>query len=94
MHISGNNDYNQILDNNSNSNVINSENNKNSNTIKNGKGKEKEKEKGKGKGNGNNDNKNNSKNNHLNPFYEISKMTASDIRNYRYNNGFEETEKW
>ena len=92
MHISGNNDYNQILDNNSNSNVMNSENNKNSNTISNGKGKGKEK--GKGKGNGNNDNKNNSKNNHLNPFYEISKMTASDIRNYRYNNGFEETEKW
>ena len=34
------------------------------------------------------------KNAHLNPFYEISKMTESDIRNYRYNNGFEETSKW
>ena len=36
----------------------------------------------------------NSKNNHLNPFYELSRMTAADLRNYRYNSGLEEVDGW
>jgi hypothetical protein len=33
-----------------------------------------------------------SSNNHLNPFYEIGRMTADDLRNHRYNSGLEESE--
>ena len=45
--------------------------------------------------NNDNDNNNtittdNTKNNHLNPFYEIGRMTDTEIRNYRYNNGLAE----
>lgn len=36
----------------------------------------------------------NSKNIHLNPFYELSRMTAADMRNYRYNSGLEEIDSW
>jgi hypothetical protein len=34
-----------------------------------------------------------SNNNHLNPFYEIGRMTADDLRNHRYNSGLEEPEE-
>ena len=36
----------------------------------------------------------NSKNIHLNPFYELSRMTAADMRNYRYNSGLEDVDSW
>lgn len=36
----------------------------------------------------------NAKNIHLNPFYELSRMTAADLRNYRYNSGLEEDDGW
>ena len=36
----------------------------------------------------------NAKNIHLNPFYELSRMTAADLRNYRYNSGLEEDDSW
>ena len=40
--------------------------------------------------NNNNNDFDNTKNNHLNPFYEIGRMTDTEIRNYRYNNGLAE----
>lgn len=36
----------------------------------------------------------NAKNIHLNPFYELSRMTPADLRNYRYNSGLEEDDGW
>jgi hypothetical protein len=34
-----------------------------------------------------------SSSNHLNPFYEMGRMTADDLRNHRYNSGLEESEE-
>ena len=82
--------------NNNNNNSNNNNNNKNDNNNDNNNNNSNNKDKN-NICTGNDGSKlvnNSNKNKHLNPFCEISKMTESDIRNYRYNNGFEETSKW